>query len=906
MPTTNKAKIPVGFLISGKYRVTGELGRGGMAAVYEAENVDIGKRVAIKVLAQELISSAVVVERFLREARAVAAIRSPHICDVYDSGRLEDGRPFLVLELLEGESLYERMIRVGQIDIQTTVAVVTQTCKGLIKAHAAGIVHRDLKPENIFVSKDEEGRVLAKILDFGLAKFYSSMDAGSAGQARLTREGAVFGTPAYMSPEQVRGQGAVDSRADLWALGAITYESLTGRTVWSTDQGVAMTFAQIANAPLPDPLSLRPDLPESFRIWFQKALDRNIDKRFQTPKEFADELLRAMEMGQLSSASIEGEDDPVTGMRTASHPNSHIGGSPTVDSKRSTASPTDLPSPAGFVGERGSQALRTGSRNHFAAPGSSQRQTGGAGQPLSSKPDLWSSGADRPTAAKEGGLSAGRLVVGVVTLGLVAGAAYGGYRVLMPPTKPPVPTSASVDGGVAPNDSSPTASTSANGPTTVADRLPFLQTTWKAQDAIAQGDLEGGQKLMRDAFAQGGHGMPRTMLEHLEQAIAGKKENAACQLTGLGRPRFADLIDGKPKVLGASRPTIALGPGGPVVAWTENRDGNDQAFAVALDDSLRAKTAPFPVTPEGQAIGLPELYGFGDKLVLTYWDSRGAQAGVFARFIDADGRLASSAHLVGQSSGGAAWPSLVAVPNGYAMSWVAPTERNTDDLFLRRLSDTLEPQGDGIRISALKPSPMARTRVRFPDASSDGDAVNIVFRLERDPERLAERIRIPFADLSKPVDMKGVTNATPDRSAGDLELVNSDKVRADQASIACSKIACYVVWNDDGREGASAAYFEAGKAQPLWRHKFTKRGKRAAVSIASNGSAQVFWFEAGKVVTGSMDRDKVAEPSRIARVTGDEPLPSVAPGKKSGEWYVAWLDSEAGHFEVYVARAQCK
>ena len=183
---TNKAKIPVGFIISGKYRVTGELGRGGMAAVYEAENVDIGKRVAIKVLAQELISSAVVVERFLREARAVAAIRSPHICDVYDSGKLEDGRPFLVLELLEGESLYERMIRVGQIDVQTTVAVMTQACKGLIKAHAAGIVHRDLKPENIFVTKDEEGRVLAKILDFGLAKFYSSMETGNAGQARLT------------------------------------------------------------------------------------------------------------------------------------------------------------------------------------------------------------------------------------------------------------------------------------------------------------------------------------------------------------------------------------------------------------------------------------------------------------------------------------------------------------------------------------------------------------------------------------------------------------------------------------------------------------------------------------------------------------------------------------------------
>ena len=143
-----------------------------MAAVYEAENVDIGKRVAVKILAAELITSRIVRERFLREARAAAAIRSPYICDVYDSGMYED-RPFLVMELLEGESLYDMMTRVAAASMSRPRCASPRTPRArLQKAHESNIVHRDLKPENIFLTKDEEGKLLAKIVDFGLAKFY--------------------------------------------------------------------------------------------------------------------------------------------------------------------------------------------------------------------------------------------------------------------------------------------------------------------------------------------------------------------------------------------------------------------------------------------------------------------------------------------------------------------------------------------------------------------------------------------------------------------------------------------------------------------------------------------------------------------------------------------------------------
>src|SRR5580700_1138832 len=298
-------KIGIGTLLVGKYKVTRELGRGGMAAVYEAENVSIGKRVAVKVLAAELSNSSIVIERFMREARAAASVKSPYIVEVYDSGRLEDGRPFIAMELLEGESLYDRMARVRLIDPQTTVRIIGQVAKGLMKAHAANIVHRDLKPENIHLCKTDDGDEIAKILDFGLAKFYAPVQTDEK-TARLTREGAIFGTPAYMSPEQVKGHGNVDFRADLWALGCMAFECLTGRPVWNTDQGVAMTFAAIAAGALPVPSRLRPELPPPFDAWFAKALERDPNLRFQTAGEMAAALASALDTAPISLVSVSG------------------------------------------------------------------------------------------------------------------------------------------------------------------------------------------------------------------------------------------------------------------------------------------------------------------------------------------------------------------------------------------------------------------------------------------------------------------------------------------------------------------------------------------------------------------------------------------------------------------------
>ena len=929
MALPNKAKIPVGTILAGKYRITREIGRGGMAAVYEAENVDIGKRVAIKVLAQELTTSAVVVERFLREARAAAAIRSPFICDVYDSGRLEDGRPFLVLELLEGESLYERMTIVRHLDPETTVTVMTQVCRGLTKAHAASIVHRDLKPENIFLTKDEEGRLCAKILDFGLAKFYAPLGAQDPKQARLTREGAVFGTPAYMSPEQVRGQGAVDHRADLWALGCITYECLTGRTVWQTDQGVAMTFAQIANAPLPRPAIFRPDLPPTFTAWFDRALDRAIDKRFQTAREFADELspalgvalpqpargmdpsLKAIVVQSDAEIPVEiGSGDTPVGLRARLDPPRRF--SPDAPTARPEPGPDlrspEIPKPPPLGDMRlarhaGAAAPDPGGRQSpagisklaFAGP---EGLPGASTERAAPSPPFTAQGRPR-----QGG--AGRVVLLVGVLVALSGGVYAGYQqFLKPASTPPVAASAPVAPSTAPQLVDTSSAREAPRP---APDLLWAPLVSQAQEAVSTGNLKGAFKLLKDAYDKGGHGIPRTLLEHVQIAMKEASGKVPCQLTGLARPRTYDLTAKVPRAASASRPSITFGPRGVVITWTDAHEGSEHAYTAPLDTAMRTATAPIDATPEGMAVGRPELTPVGDKLVLTYWDARGPEAGVKVRWLDADGRIAGPAVSVAAiARGGQFWPTFARADDGFFVAWSDESDPYSENLFLRRLSASLEPVGAVLRLTDIARAGPVKPRARYPSMKVQGDAIHIAFRLEREPQHLIQYMRIPVAAADKGLD-QAPPGATGDRAVGEVALVNTDKARSDGPVIACAASGCYIVWHGDApNSGASVAYIDPASAQPLWRRKLAKFGTHPAVAVAADGQAQLVWYEGGRVTTASLNRDGVGVPTKIARVSGDQPMPSIAAGPRPGEWYVAWLDYEAGHLEPYAARVLCR
>jgi serine/threonine-protein kinase len=256
-----------------------------MGSVWEGIHSTLGTRVAVKFIDAEHAASAEARRRFENEARAAATLRSKHVVGVYDHGMMDDGRPFIVMEFLEGEPLDRRLDRAVRLPARDTARLVSMICRALAKAHAAGIVHRDLKPDNVFlVWDDEDGSDVAKVVDFGIAKFTDSQ-----GPASATRTGSVLGTPYYMSPEQARGLRAVDHRSDLWSVGVMTYRCITGRLPFE-GEAVGDVLVRLCTAPLPVPSEVAPDVPPGFDAWFARALAREPDARFQTAAELATSL----------------------------------------------------------------------------------------------------------------------------------------------------------------------------------------------------------------------------------------------------------------------------------------------------------------------------------------------------------------------------------------------------------------------------------------------------------------------------------------------------------------------------------------------------------------------------------------------------------------------------------------
>ncbi len=305
MGNTNAA-LPQGTILDGKYRIGDLLGKGGMGEVYGATHVDIGHRVAIKILHREHVRKPETVSRFHREARLAGSLGHDHICEVTDIGTTADGSPYLIMPMLEGRSFGELLREEGLLPLHRVVDIICQTLGALAEAHARHIVHRDLKPDNIFLTRFDDRNDFVKLLDFGIAKV-QDLDAEATD---LTQTGTVIGTPVYMSPEQAQGIKELDCKTDIYSVGVILYEALTGRRPYEADSYTEFVF-KIASESFPSPRKINPSIPPLIEEVVLKAISRTPIERFENATEMHKALRSAVQ------SVPETFDSQVTGRDTA-------------------------------------------------------------------------------------------------------------------------------------------------------------------------------------------------------------------------------------------------------------------------------------------------------------------------------------------------------------------------------------------------------------------------------------------------------------------------------------------------------------------------------------------------------------------------------------------------------------
>jgi serine/threonine-protein kinase len=675
---------------------------------------------------------------------------------------------------------------------------------------------------------------------------------------------------------------------------------------------------------------LRPDLPAAFQPWFEKALARTPEARFQTARELADGLGVA-----LAGASL-----PVMGMNSSPDPLELRPDTPRFDSppsSRRIAMPVGaMAAPAAAVvgGDRleGSQAAGDRMDGRAVALGGIGGSTVPAGgrvgmtspAPAAVPGVAYGGGGPTPSGAASGVETVrlggsdpsrgspptatlderfshhdahrrgGRAILTLLGVFGVIAAGYAAWWFLIRPTAPPLATAVT-----------PLASASAMAsaaPEAPAPKGPkWAPLVASAQAQIATSNLPDAVRLLKEASEGVPANHPTRLL--LEQAQVASSTKGPCKVTAISRPRPWGI--GAP----AGRPTIAFTPRGALVAWSDDHEsaGHDHAYLVLLDSAMRSSGPARDVTPESGQILRTHLFAFGDHVGLIYTDGKGPEAGLHARWLDAEGRIAGPPRrLSSRKAVSGMNPTVARATDGtFWVAWDDDRQPDSSDLYLRHLSAELEPIGAEVRATDYV-GRGARPRVRVPSIAVAGGYLNAVFRFERETTRLIDLLRVGLLDPTLTSGLEPNTRGTPrDRELGEVKLVNQDKDKADTPHIECVTDGCYLTWSGEGG-GAHAAYMEGSKGEILWRKKFDPKGVHPTLAVAPSGAVELAWFEGGRLKIAPVTRDGVGLPTAVARATGDPPPPSLAAGGAPGEWYVTWLDAEAGHSEPFGTRALCK
>jgi serine/threonine protein kinase len=287
-----------GDIVVGKYRVERIIGQGGMGMVVAARHTALGELFAIKLMLNiEGVTGKQAFDRFLREARICASLKGEHVVKVQDVGELEDGRPYMVMEYLEGQDLGSLIEKKGPLSVANAAAVVLQACEALAEAHRLGIIHRDIKPPNMFLIRTPNGKVRLKLLDFGISK-----RVGAETKA-LTATGAMMGSPLYMSPEQLSDPRAVGPQTDIWAMGVVLYELVTGKVPFDGEM-IYQVIQEILNKKQDPPSKHRPSLPVEIDKIVDKALRKEPAQRYASIEEFARDVRQLLQANSVISSSL--------------------------------------------------------------------------------------------------------------------------------------------------------------------------------------------------------------------------------------------------------------------------------------------------------------------------------------------------------------------------------------------------------------------------------------------------------------------------------------------------------------------------------------------------------------------------------------------------------------------------